>query len=116
MSVEKIVRRAREAARMTGSTEDLLGELERAIAAHQQAAAEADEQRRCAQALDRLSTAMIGSSSIDELLLRLLEMFVDVAGVDVAVVRLREGDRLHARAAVGLEDEVEAGFSLPCRG
>jgi signal transduction histidine kinase/FixJ family two-component response regulator len=98
---------------MTGSTEDLLGALEHAIAAHQQAAAEADKQRRFAQALDRLSTAMIGSRSIDELLLRLLEMFVDVAGVDVAVARLCEGDRLHARAAVGLEDEVAAGFSLP---
>lgn len=97
---------------MVRSTEDLLRELEHVKSAHQQAVAEAEKQRRFAQALDRLSTAMIGSRSIDALLQSLLEMFVEVAGVDVAVVRLRDGDLLRSRAAVGLEDEVAAGFSL----
>jgi signal transduction histidine kinase/FixJ family two-component response regulator len=95
------------------STDDLLRELEHARAAHQQAVAEAETQRRVAQAHDRLSAAMAGSRSIAELLQSLLEMFVDVAGVDVAVLRLRDGELLRSRAAVGLEDEVAAGFSLP---
>jgi signal transduction histidine kinase/ActR/RegA family two-component response regulator len=92
--------------------DDLLRELEQEQCAHQQAVAEAEKQRRLARAFDRLSAAMTGSGSVDELLQRLLEMFVDVARVDVAVVRLRDGDLLCSRAAVGLEDEVAAGFSL----
>jgi signal transduction histidine kinase/ActR/RegA family two-component response regulator len=93
--------------------DDLARELEHERHAHQRAVADAEEQRRRAQALDRLSTAMVAGGTLDELLHRLLEIFVDFAQVDVGVVRLRDGDRLCSRAAVGLEDEVAAGFSLP---
>jgi signal transduction histidine kinase/ActR/RegA family two-component response regulator len=93
--------------------DDLAAELEQERCAHQRAVAEAEHQRRVAQALDRLSTAMVAGGTVDQLLHRLLEMFVDVAQVDAGVVRVCEGERLHSRAAVGLEDEVAAGFSLP---
>ena len=98
--------------RIAQGPDDLAHELEQEMRARQRAVAEAEHQRRVARALDRLATAMV-AGTLDELLHRLLEMFVDVAQVDAGVVRLREGDRLCSRAAVGLEDEVAAGFSLP---
>ena len=49
----------------------------------------------------------------DDVLQRLLAVFVDTARADVAVLRLREDDRLLSRASVGLEEEVSVGFSLP---
>jgi signal transduction histidine kinase/ActR/RegA family two-component response regulator len=64
------------------------------------------------QALDRLLSAILASLTLDELLHGLLQILVDVARADVAVLRLREGDRLRSRAAIGLEEEVAAGFSL----
>src|SRR6476646_2097691 len=64
-------------------------------------------------AQDRLASVAMSSRNLDEFLEALLGMFVEVTGVDVAVVRVREGDRLKSRAAVGLEEEVQAGFSLP---
>lgn len=107
--------RAREAARaavVTRSAEDLAHELEQEQRARQQAVAEAEQQRRHAHALDRLATAMVAGGHLDDLLRGLVEMFVEAARVDVAVIRLCEGERLRSRAAVGLEEEVGARFSL----
>jgi signal transduction histidine kinase/CheY-like chemotaxis protein len=92
---------------------DLLRELEHERRARRQALAEAESQRRFAQALDRLTTAAVTSQKLEELLQGLLDMFIEATRVGIAVVRLREGERLRSRAAVGLEDEVVAGFSLP---
>jgi signal transduction histidine kinase/FixJ family two-component response regulator len=72
-----------------------------------------ERQRRYTAALDRLATAAIASKDLDAFLSTLLAMFVEVAGVGVAVARVREGNRLRSRAAIGLEEEVKAGFSLP---
>jgi signal transduction histidine kinase/CheY-like chemotaxis protein len=78
-----------------------------------------ERQRRFAIALERLATldrlasVAIASRDLDDFLQTLLSMFVEAAGVDVAVARVREGNRLKSRAAIGLEEEVEAGFSLP---
>jgi signal transduction histidine kinase/CheY-like chemotaxis protein len=77
-----------------------------------------ERQRRFALALDRLArldrlaNVAITSRSLDEFLQDFLSVFVEETGVDVAVVRIREGDRLKSRAAIGLEEEVQAGFSL----
>src|SRR5687768_1752614 len=97
---------------LPAANEDLLRKLEAEVQARRVAVAEAERHRRFAEALERVATAEDASDGVDEFLRKLLEIFVEVSGVDVAVVRLREGDRLRSRAAVGLEDEVAAGFSL----
>ena len=84
---------------MTRSTEDLSRELDRL--------------RRQAQTQERLAGVARASPSLSELLQRLLELFMEVGAVDVAVLRMREGDRLRSRAAIGVEEEVAAGFSVP---
>ncbi len=95
------------------TTEELVDELEHEKRARQRVVAEAESQRRFAGSLDRLATAVSTSDNLETLLRQLLEMFVEAVHVDVAVIRLREGDRLRSRAAVGLEEEVTSGFSLP---
>jgi signal transduction histidine kinase/ActR/RegA family two-component response regulator len=79
---------------------------------HVRAVADADKQRRLALALDRFASAVVADSAVDDLLQRLLEIFVDVAAVDVGVLRLRDADRLVSKAAIGVEEEVVAGFSI----
>jgi len=67
------------------------------------------------RALDRIATAGLESHDLEDLLGRLLRMFREMtAAVDTAAILLREGDRLHLRAASGLEleDEAARGFSL----
>jgi signal transduction histidine kinase len=51
--------------------------------------------------------------SLDELLTELLGRLRDVLGVDTAAILLVEGDTLRARAAKGLEEEVEQGVRIP---
>src|SRR5437588_511466 len=48
-----------------------------------------------------------------ELMVRLLERVRDVLHADTAAILLREGDELVARAAKGLEEEVERGVRIP---
>lgn len=72
-----------------------------------------EEEQRILQALDGMSVAALRARSIDELLQRLLEVFVHwTATVDTAMISLCEDDRLRVRAAVGLDDEVQGGFEL----
>ncbi len=69
--------------------------------------------RRVLESLDRLSREALGSWSLDELLGRLLTVIMEsTAATDTATIFLREGDRLRARAAVGLVAERDAGFSV----
>src|SRR4051812_30318834 len=74
---------------------------------------ELEHTKRFAHAIDRMSSAVVEAGTLDELLQRLIELFAEVAMVDAAVIRVRDGDRLRSRAAVGLQDEVAAGFSVP---
>jgi GAF domain-containing protein/anti-sigma regulatory factor (Ser/Thr protein kinase) len=79
--------------------------------------ARADAER----ALDRLAQLQSVTESalayldLDELLRTLLERVTGMLGTDTAAILLvnDEGDALYARAAKGLEEEVERGFSLP---
>ena len=64
-------------------------------------------------ALDRIANEALESRSLDELLQRLLQVFVDTtAAVDTAVILIREGDELRVRAARGVEAEAEREFTL----
>jgi signal transduction histidine kinase/FixJ family two-component response regulator len=95
-----------------GPGQDLVAELEQERRARGRAATEAEKQRRLAQGLDRLASVAMASPTVDDLLRKLLEVFVENFPVDLGVVRLREGDWLRSRASVGLEEEVAAGFSI----
>jgi hypothetical protein len=74
---------------------------------------EAETHRRAAHAFERLCALVVSDASVETLLAGLIELFVDVARADVGVLRLREGDELRSRAALGLEDEVATAFSVP---
>jgi signal transduction histidine kinase len=68
---------------------------------------------RTLKALDDVATTALASTTLDELLSRLLKVFMEhVPVVQTAVILLREGDRLRPRAAVGLEEELIGDFSL----
>jgi signal transduction histidine kinase len=68
---------------------------------------------RTLQALDRISTEALRSRGLDELLSRLLKVLVETTeAVDTAVIFLRDGELLHARASIGMEEEVARGFTL----
>jgi len=95
------------------NSEDISSELERERRARQRALADAESQRRLAKTFDRLSAALVANEDLDGLLRTLVEIFADSVNVAVAAIRLREGDCLRSRAAVGLEEEVATGFSLP---
>lgn len=64
-------------------------------------------------ALDRISTAALASTDLDQLLLRLLGVLRDsTAALDVAAILLIEDGGLRVRATIGLEDEMRTGFRL----
>ncbi len=68
---------------------------------------------RLLRALDRVSEAALGSADLDVFLQQLVRVMLDgTESVDTCVVLLREGDVLRVRAAVGLEEDLRAGFSL----
>lgn len=74
----------------------------------------AEAHQRILTGIDRISTLAFASRDLDDLLQRLLEVFLETTpSVDTTAIMLIEADgRLHLRAAVGLGDEVERGFSL----
>lgn len=92
--------------------EELQAELARERQARQVACDEADAQRRHARSFESIATAVGSSSSMEQLLERLLHVFVADTRARVGVIRLREAHSLRSRAAVGLESEVANGFSI----
>jgi signal transduction histidine kinase/putative methionine-R-sulfoxide reductase with GAF domain len=73
----------------------------------------AGAQSRAAGALDRIANANLESRDLDDLLRRLLAVVIEtMPAVDTAAILLREHDILRVRAAVGLEREVELGFTI----
>ena len=68
--------------------------------------------------LQALTDAALAHLDLDDLLLELLHRARDILGVDTAAVLLldEEADELVARAAVGLEEEVEQGVRIPVGG
>jgi signal transduction histidine kinase/ActR/RegA family two-component response regulator len=94
-------------------TDDLLHLVDREKPARGFDMFNTDTQRRFVSSFDGLSKAILASDSLAALSQKIVEAFVSVARADVGVLRLRDGDYLRSRAAVGLEQEVAAGFSAP---
>lgn len=67
------------------------------------------------QSLQRVTEAALAYLDLDDLLSELLDRTTEILDVDTAAILLFEEDRraLVARAAKGLEEEVERGFTLP---
>jgi anti-sigma regulatory factor (Ser/Thr protein kinase)/putative methionine-R-sulfoxide reductase with GAF domain len=65
--------------------------------------------------VQRVTEAALAYLDLDDLLAELLERLTDILNADTAAVLLVEDDgrTLAARAAKGLEEEVERGFRLP---
>jgi serine phosphatase RsbU (regulator of sigma subunit)/anti-sigma regulatory factor (Ser/Thr protein kinase) len=83
---------------------------------HEESAAEAvaDDVIRL-EDVRRVTESALAYLDLDDLLKELLDRVTDMLGVDTAAVLLVEegGRTLAARAAKGLEEEVERGFRLP---
>jgi PAS domain S-box-containing protein len=68
---------------------------------------------RTLTALDRIASEALESRNLDDLLQRLLRVFVEfTAAVDTAAILIREGDSLRVRAARGLDREREVGLTM----
>jgi plasmid maintenance system antidote protein VapI len=67
------------------------------------------------RALQRVTDAALASLSEQQLLRELLLRITEVLGTDTAAILLLDetGDLLHARAAKGIEEEVEQGVKIP---
>jgi signal transduction histidine kinase/CheY-like chemotaxis protein len=63
--------------------------------------------------LERLVHAISSTHDVDGLLRATIALFVDLTGADVGVIRVSDRDVLRSRAAVGLDEEVAAGFTSP---
>lgn len=85
--------------------------LDRAIAVSVARFAEVHE--RTLAGIDRISTASFESSDVDDLMRRLLVVFIETTpAVDTAAILLVEGDRLRLRAVAGLEAELDPDVSV----
>jgi GAF domain-containing protein/anti-sigma regulatory factor (Ser/Thr protein kinase) len=65
------------------------------------------------EALQRVTDAALAYLSEDELLQELLDRVAEIMAVDTVAILLLEGDQVHARAAKGIEEEVEQGVRIP---
>lgn len=75
--------------------------------------ADAASQRHLNEQLRRLIETISASASLEDVCKRLLDQCLDVAGVALGVIRVRDGSQLRSRAALGLDDEVTNAFTLP---
>lgn len=64
------------------------------------------------QAMDRLMAVLVSSIDLDGLLNGTIGLLKDIMRADAAVILLREGDVVRARAAIGTEEDVDAAFSI----
>lgn len=72
-----------------------------------------ETRQRILQAVDHVAATGLEADDLDDLLRRLVVTFRRHApAVDTVAILLREGDRLVARAAAGLEEEVDERFSV----
>jgi len=74
-----------------------------------------DGPQKAIESFQRVTEAALAYLDLDALLSELLDRARDILDADTAVILLLEEDRraLVARAAKGLEEEVERGFELP---
>ncbi|HEX3482162.1 MAG TPA: ATP-binding protein [Kofleriaceae bacterium] len=68
---------------------------------------------RTLQGFDRVTTAALESSSLDDLLRRLLQVLQETTpAIDTSSIYLRDGDLLRVRAAVGVAGAIEQGVAM----
>jgi PAS domain S-box-containing protein len=68
---------------------------------------------RSLAAIDRVVTAALESTDLEELLQRLLAVLLETTpAIDTTAILLREDNRMVVRAAVGLDRELEKGFEV----
>lgn len=72
-----------------------------------------DEAARRADAFEHFALGVTSTSNLNELLKKLLEVFIEVSHADAAVARLREGEQLLTKVASNLDEEVAQGFAMP---
>ena len=65
------------------------------------------------ESLQRITDAALAYMPEQALLQELLQRVSDILAVDTVAILLLEGDVLHARAAKGIEEEVEQGVRIP---
>ena len=68
---------------------------------------------RALEALQRVTDAALAYLSEEDLLEELLRRISDIMEIDTVAILLLEGEALHARAAKGIEEEVEQGVRIP---
>ena len=95
---------------------ELMRQVEQAKEAQERALLASRRDHRQSQALDRLCSAAFAAEDTDNLLHKLVELFVEAAGADAGVFCLREGDKFRARAWVGVEPEVAAACNAAFDG
>lgn len=68
---------------------------------------------RILHAFEQIADAAFNLEDIDAFLQRLVEIFMQCSpSIDSVAILLREGETLHVRATIGLEEEVRQGFTL----
>ena len=60
-----------------------------------------------------MTDAALAYLSEEDLLQELLQRISDIMEIDTVAILLLEGEALHARAAKGIEEEVEQGVRIP---
>ena len=88
-------------------------ERSRLLARERAARTEAERTSEILRAVEEVTEATLAHLDIDDLLRELLERITAILGTDTAAILLAEGGELAARAAKGLEEEVERGFRIP---
>ena len=63
--------------------------------------------------LQRFTDAALSHLALEDLLSELLDRLTEILATDTAAFLLLEGELLHARAAKGIEEEVEQGVRIP---
>ncbi len=63
--------------------------------------------------LQRFTDAALAHLALEDLLAELLTRIAEILHTDTAAILLLEGEELHARAAKGIEEEVEQGVRIP---
>ncbi len=69
--------------------------------------------RHVLESLQRITDATLAFLGEEDLLHELMQRISEVLSVDTVAFLMLEGDTLHARAAKGIEEEVEQGVRIP---
>jgi GAF domain-containing protein/anti-sigma regulatory factor (Ser/Thr protein kinase) len=103
----------RDLLQLAGDRAALAIEHAKLFAEERRAREAAEMASRRLQAVQRVTDAALAYLPEDALLQELLRRISTILDVDTVAILLLEGDTLHARAAKGIEEEVEQGVRIP---